>query len=191
MSVLPMMADPAFPDEQQLFARVRDGDREAFEQLFHLHFVPLCRFAGSLVRDSGTAEDLVQDTMVALWMSRERLPVADSPRAYLYRAVRNRALNAIRHDRVVQRFESHVDPTEPTTAAGGDDEMAGRDAVDAAARAIDLLPPRCREIFLLSREANLSYADIAKTLEISVKTVETQMGRALKKLRDAVAPHLG
>ncbi|MCU0633741.1 MAG: RNA polymerase sigma-70 factor [Gemmatimonadaceae bacterium] len=186
-----MMADRAQPDEQQLFARVRDGDRDAFEQLFHLHYVPLCRFAASLVRDTGTAEDLVQDTMVALWMSRDRLPVADSPRAYLYRAVRNRALNAIRHDRVVQRFESHIDPTEPVTAAAGDDEMAGRDAVDAAARAIELLPPRCREIFLLSREHNLSYADIARALDISVKTVETQMGRALKKLRDAVAPHLG
>lgn len=185
-----MMADPARPDEQLLFTRVRDGDREAFEQLFHLHFAPLSRFAASLVRDQSAAEDLVQDTMVALWLSRERLPVADSPRAYLYRAVRNRALNAIRHDRVVQRFESAIDPTEPTLAAGGDDEMAGRDAVAAAARAIDALPPRCREIFLLSREHNLSYADIARTLDISVKTVETQMGRALKKLRDAVAPHL-
>jgi RNA polymerase sigma-70 factor (ECF subfamily) len=137
------------------------------------------------------AEDLVQDTMVALWMSRERLPIADSPRAYLYRAVRNRALNAIRHDRVVQRFENHIDPTEPTMAQGGDEQMAGRDAVDAAAKAIERLPARCREIFLLSREHNQSYADIARTLEISVKTVETQMGRALKKLRDAVAPHLG
>jgi RNA polymerase sigma-70 factor, ECF subfamily len=191
MSVFDMMADPARPDEQLLFARVRSGDREAFEQLFHLHFAPLCRFAASLVRDSGMAEDLVQDTMVALWMSRERLPVADSPRAYLYRAVRNRALNAIRHDRVVQRFENQVDPTEPTMAQGGDEQMAGRDAVDAAAKAIERLPARCREIFLLSREHNQSYADIARTLEISVKTVETQMGRALKKLRDAVAPHLG
>lgn len=168
--------------EAALLVRISRGDRDAFEGLFREHYAALVGFAEGIVRSREVAEDTVQDVLLNIWRQRETLRVDDSVRAYLFRAVRNRTLNHLRNERVRREAVPHLESEMPYAPSGdarlmeGELEHAVRDAVAA-------LPPRCREVFELSREHGLRYSEIAATLGISVKTVETQMGRALRTLR--------
>ena len=176
-------------DDRELIERVRRGEREAFDSAFRAYYALLVGTAESIVRSRAVAEELVQDVMLALWMKRETLTVDDSLRAYLYRATRNRALNHVRHERVHLRTTplfaeaSSVPPTGPTALA--DAEISA-----ALSVAMNHLPDRCREVFELSRAQHLTYSEIATTLGISVKTVEAQMGKALRILREQLAEWL-
>ena len=172
--------------DSDLMARIARGDRDAFELLFREHYAALVRFAEGLLRSQDSAEDVVQDVMLNVWRQRETLHVEDSARAYLFRSVRNRALNQLRNERVrrdaIPHLESEVQP-----AAGGDANLVEEELASAIRDAVAALPPRCREVFELSRGQGLRYSEIAAVLGISIKTVETQMGRALKSLRGRLA----
>ena len=188
-SLAPKCPPPPPVDDAELLARLRGGDEEAFDAIFRTWYAPLVRLADALVRDQAVAEEVVQDVMLELWRRREQLTPDGSPQAYLFQATRNRALNHLRHLQVQRRAQPHVldhmarESTAPVAAEA--DEM------DAAVRrAIDELTPRCREVFELSRVQGLRYAEIAATLGISVKAVEAQMTRALRTLRERLAPWL-
>jgi len=127
--------------------------------------------------------------MLELWRRREQLADAESPRAYLLRTTRNRALNHLRHQRVEQRgaaFAAGPAEAEPLGAS----RVVADELGMALAEAVAALPARCREVFELSRVQGLSYAEIAHTLAISTKTVENQMGKALRSLRGRLAAWL-
>lgn len=161
-----------------------------FEALFRRHYAPLCEFVRGYVHSEDAAEDIVQDLFLALW-GKHDLP--DAPAftpAYLYRAARNRALKHLRHRRVVSRWEERAAQAPAPVREGTDHDVRRREARESAERAIADLPDRCREIFLLSRRQHMSYAEIAEALGLSVKTVEVQMWRALKKLRESLGPYL-
>jgi RNA polymerase sigma-70 factor, ECF subfamily len=141
------------------------------------------------VRSRAVAEELVQDVMLELWRRRESLANDSSPQAYLFQSTRNRALNYVRHERVEQRGEPEVmgrieeDASAPAQLIEEEIERAVREAIAE-------LPTRCREVFELSRKHGLRYSEIASVLGISVKTVEAQMGKALKTLRVRLAEWL-
>ena len=141
------------------------------------------------MRSRAVAEELVQDVMLEFWKRRETLAEESSPQAYLFQATRNRALNHIRHARIEREGEPHatrpeaVDPTAHSLVV--EDEM-----MIAVRKAVDSLPARCREVFELSRTHNMKYSEIATELGISIKTVEAQMGKALRTLREELAPWL-
>ena len=131
----------------------------------------------------------MQDVLLEVWRRREQLGAEDSPRAYLIRSARNRALNHLRHLRVQQKSAPYVGGRTEDAPEGASRLVEAE--LDAAVRvAVAELPPRCREVFELSRVHGLSYAEIARSLEISVKTVEAQMGKALRTLRERLAPWL-
>lgn len=160
------------------------GDDAGFEALFRREYASLVRFAHRYVRDPGAAEDIVQDVFLALWQGRDRPPQPDAVRGYLFRAVRNRSLNHLRslgtRRRAAAQLAAAADTSiDPDTGAA--DAARVRAALHAA---IDALPARCRLIFTLSRDHGLSYREIAASLGVSIKTVETQMGRALRTLRE-------
>jgi RNA polymerase sigma-70 factor (ECF subfamily) len=191
-SVSPDNAPDRDSDAEQarlLFARLRQGDTAAFDAIFRAWYAPLVGVAQGLLRDRAVAEEVVQDVMLELWRRREELTVGDSPRAYLVRATRNRALNHIRHLRVEQRGAAYAaGPTEEPAQGASlvvEDELGV-----ALASAVAELPARCRDVFELSRVQGLSYAEIARTLDISPKTVENQMGKALRVLRSRLAAWL-
>ena len=166
------------------------SDAASIEALFRAHYSRLCNFVDGYVRSPETASDLVQDLFAYLW---ERCDAGDAPHvtpAYLYTAARNRALKYLRHRRVVARWAEEAARAPSPTGPQADERLRTRELAEAIRRAIEELPDRCREIFLLSREEQLSYVAIAEVLEISVKTVETQMWRALKSLRKSLAPYL-
>ena len=176
-------------DERDLLARIRGGDQTAFDSVFREHYASLVRCAEAMLRRRDVAEEVVQDVLLALWQRRDTLVVDDSLRAYLFRATRNRSLNHLRHAAIERKAEPELSAVEPPDAPGPaalvDEEIAA-----ALRSAMDHLPPRCREVFELSRVHGLRYAEIASTLGISVKTVEAQMGKALRILRERLAPWL-
>ena len=175
--------------DSELLDRLRRGDRDAFDALFRRHYPALVGVAEAIVRDRDVAEEAAQDVMLELWRRRDTVSVDESPRAYLFRAVRNRALNHLRHERMKQRTAPMV-AGESATHAEGPARVAEEEIGAAVREAVAALPERCREVFELSRGHGLRYAEIASVLGISVKTVEAQMGKALRVLRERLAPFL-
>jgi RNA polymerase sigma-70 factor (ECF subfamily) len=175
--------------DHDLLDRLRQSDHAAFEALFREHYASLVGVAERMLRRRETAEEIVQDVLLEIWRRRETLVIEESPRAYLFRATRNRALNAIRHERLVDR-SAHLVRGEtlsapPTSAGAAESEIE-----EAVRAAVAELPDRCREVFELSRGSGLRYAEIAAVMGISVKTVEAQMGKALRTLRTRLAAWL-
>lgn len=175
--------------DRELLARLRDGDASAFDAIFRTWYAPLVRLAEGMLRDRAVAEEVVQEVMLELWRRRETLAPDGSPQAYLFQATRNRALNHLRHLRVEERGETHA-ARELTMPAPADRGVAEGEIDDAVRGAIAALTPRCREVFELSRVHGLKYAEIAAALGVSVKAVEAQMGKALRTLRERLAPWL-
>lgn len=163
------------------FAPIAAGDRIAFEALFRLHYRSLCAFAVQYLKDMAKAEDLVQDLFFRLWLDREKVRITTSVKAYLFASVRNRCLNAMKAQGRVRSLNEEVDDREEDEMRT-EDEHAERIARVQAA--IEALPTERMKVFKLSRYEGLKYQEIADRLGISVKTVENQMGKALKSLRE-------
>ncbi|MBV6520183.1 MAG: hypothetical protein MNPFHGCM_00288 [Gemmatimonadaceae bacterium] len=185
------MSEPATSEsDAALVRRIRAGDERALEDVFRANYAGMAAFVLRYVNAPDVAEELVQDIFLKLWSRREQLSDIESLKTYLYRAVRNQALNWLRRRKLERRWEEeHGEDAEPVSLAAADDGATEEEVAAAVRVAIERLPPRCREIFLLSRDGGLTYNDIARVLEISVKTVETQMGRALKSLRGSLATY--
>lgn len=168
----------------------REFDEQMLESLFREHFVSLCRFAHLYVKDFESAREIVQDAFVALWEKRSAIDPGKNIPAYLSTTVRNRCLNHLRdHKKFSDRLLSLENPPADCMDYTRDRlvEAELKQHIDAA---ISDLPEKCREIFLLNRHDHLKYQEIADKLHISVKTVETQMSRALQHLRSRLAEFL-
>ncbi len=176
-------------DDRELLDGLRRGEHDAFDAIFRAHYGALVGLAESLLRGRGLAEEVVQEVMLELWRRRETLAVEESLRAYLFRATRNRALNQLRHEKVRVAAAPRLQ-VDTASAAAAEPNLVQQEIDAALAQAMGALPPRCREIFELSRVHGLRYAEIASTLGLSVKTVEAQMGKALRILRERLAPWL-
>ena len=174
--------------EPELLERLRRGDEAAFDSIFRAHYPQLVGVAEGMLGDRGTAEEIAQEVMLELWKRREALAL-ESLRAYLIRATRNRALNYIRHEKVTRQAEPFA-IGETTAPASAETDLVDQEIDAAVKAAIRQLPDRCREVFELSRVHGLKYSEIARTLDISVKTVEAQMGKALRTLREQLAAYL-
>lgn len=166
--------------------------QEWLEQVFREHYVELCAFVFGYVGSDDVAEDVVQDIFVSIWKDPARWNASgDKVRLLLYVAARNRALDYLRKRRVRERYgrqATRADLPNPFPAA--DVAFVQREILQALDTAIAALPESARRIFLLSREEGLTYREIADRLGVSVKTVETQMSRSLKKLRGSMADYL-
>jgi RNA polymerase sigma-70 factor (ECF subfamily) len=173
-------ADPARPDDDWL------------ERLFREHYATLCTFAHGYLASDDAAEDLVQDLFVAIWRNPARWRDAgDALRPLLFVAARNRALDLLKHQRVRERHAPSLALVlEESTPPAADALLTHHEVQRALEGAIAALPDRAREIYRLSRGHGLTSRQIAERLGISVKTVETQMGRSLKRLRIALAGYL-
>ncbi len=166
------------------------GDERAFESLFRTHYTPLCRFLVHYL-DPSVAEEIAQDLFLRLWRDRGQAPVRGSVRAYLYVAARNAALNHLRHQRIHDRWRlrAHPAPDAPPAAvpATPEDDAAAGELAQAVAAALRDLPERGRLAATLRWQHQLSYAEIAEVMEISVKGVENQLNRIGKVLRERLA----
>ena len=144
--------------------------------MFDRYYAPLCRFAAYWLRDRTSAEEIVLDTFTHIWQHAGELRISTSVRAYLFRAVRNRALNRLRDQR-----------TDGIPIEGPEPLFTNPEALQLEVqKAVDALPDRCREVFRKSREEGLSNAAIADQMRISVKTVEAQITKALRRIRETL-----
>ena len=156
---------------------------ETYKQLFEEHYATLVQFASGFCKSVAVAEDLVQQVYVNVWEKRAVLEVQVSWRSYLYTATRNQALNWMR------RADRQQDLTVAENAEGGPTptmRVEQGELGQQLAEAMELLPPKCREVFRLKRQEGYSYREIAGEMRISEKTVENQLGIALKKLREVL-----
>jgi len=172
-----------------LLQAMQRGDESAFDTLFRAFYAPLCRYACSLTNgDMDEAEDVVQQVFVKLWEQRAALEVQWSVKAYLYKMVHNRCLNRLRDARIRERYKAHhAEELEQghLPQPGAETELNER-----IQQALATLPTECRRVFELSRFEELKYREIADQLGISIKTVETQMGKALRLMRTELADYL-
>ena len=166
--------------EQDLLEKIAQGNEKSFSEAFD-HFYPgLCFYSDKFIHDTDEARSIVQQVFVDLWVKRHKLVIEQSLKAYLYTTVRNYTLDFLRHKLVETKYLREVKPESVTI----DHDLIEEAELNAQINsAIEALPEKCREIFILCRFEELRYSEIAQRLGISIKTVEMQMGIALKKLR--------
>jgi RNA polymerase sigma-70 factor (ECF subfamily) len=176
-------------DDGQLFSRLRAGDPEALGILFERYDSVLAVYANRFLHSQDRANDIVQDVFVRLWEERSRLNIRGSGKAYLYAAVRNRALDAIKHDRMEHRWQEAFigggfSPSMGTPSREGDEALEMGELEAAIRIAISQLPERARQIATLRWYDKLSRAEIAEIMGITVGTVNKQLTLAARAMRE-------
>jgi RNA polymerase sigma-70 factor (ECF subfamily) len=173
----------SLPNEKQLFDQIKNNDEQAFEQIFHHYYQNLCVFASKIIKDNDAAEEIVQDLFVKMWEKRKSLNINTSLKNYLVRSVKNQCINFIKHYHIRNTYAENI-LAQNKLQAEKDDDFIEFDLSKKIEESINSLPKKRQEIFRLSREEGLKYREIAEKLNISIKTVEAQMGLAIKALRD-------
>jgi RNA polymerase sigma-70 factor (ECF subfamily) len=159
-------------------------NESSYEALFRNWYVPLCKMIFRIVKDKALTEDTVQDVFIKLWEKRNDLKIETSLKSYLYRAAINAAFNTLERNKRYPTLSIYDMATEVATHSTTDDEIHAQELKLKISKTLLELPEACREVFILSRQEGLSYKEIAETLGISVKTVENQMGKALRVFRE-------
>jgi RNA polymerase sigma-70 factor (ECF subfamily) len=171
--------------DDELLEQMKKGHQRSFDQLFRKYYKILVLSAIKFVIDKFVAEELVQDLFLSLWQKRKNLSILGSLKNYLLVAIKNRSLNYLKSKYAQKQFveltELHMEILSEETDTSEIKEIINK--------GIERLPEKCKYVFVLSRRAGLSYKEIADELNISIKTVETQMGIALKRLREFVTEH--
>ncbi len=176
--------------EKQCLNELASGHEPALRQLFDAHYRYACQVAHRLLPDSEACKDIAQETFVEIWRKRAELDIRGPFRAYLRRAVLNRTLNHLKSQRRYQfsaNDEEILAHAPPESEAPDPGHAASLDA--ALHAAIQNLPEKCRLVFSLSRFEELSHKEIAERLDISTKTIENQITKALRTLREVLARH--
>ena len=175
-------------EEEEVLKKLANDDRKEFELLFKTYYTELCRFAHKYVRDETASEEIVQEVFINIWERRSELNINSSIKAYLYTAIRNRSFNYIKLQLPKEQKKTDVDVLSTFEADNDEEELLLEDLKVYVNEAIEALPKKCKAIFVMSRNAGMTYKEIAEELDISVKTVENQIGLALKKLREKLNP---
>lgn len=170
-------------NEKEYVQGIINGEKWAFKAIFLQHYEPLCNFCWRYTRSRAISEDLVHEVFADLWDLKETLDPNKSLRVYLYQAVKNKAYDYLAHQKVVRKYQadqSH-DPKEVVHQKKITQE--DKTFIKAARQAIDALPKRAQQTYVLHRQDGLTYREIAEVMDVTVKTVESQMSRALDILR--------
>lgn len=175
--------------DNSLFEKVKQGHRDAFETLFRENYSHLCAYANTFVRDVHASQDLVQEFLFHIWLKREEITIDVPLRAYLFRSVHNRCLNLLKHNKIKDKHrDDSLKQYREEVYENTDSET--NELHQKIRQTIDKLPPERRKIFIMHRYDELKYKEIAEKLDISIKTVENQIGKALSFLRDELKNYL-
>ncbi|AYB30324.1 RNA polymerase sigma-70 factor [Chryseolinea soli] len=174
----------------QLITTLKSGDITAFEMLFRTYYQPLCNYAYTFVQDRDEAEEIVQSTFLNVWEKRDNLSIHTGVKPYLYAMVRNASLNVLKHEKIKQQHVTMEMAVAERSVESVTRTVMASELETKIYKAMDKLPEQCRLVFKLSRFEELKYSEIAEQLNISIKTVENQMGKALKIMRDQLKDYL-
>ena len=172
--------------DKELIQRVKLGDEQAFELLFRQYYVRLCGFANKFLNNWTESEEIVQEVFLRIWNKKENLNASASLKSYLFKSVQNLCINSLDHKKIVDRYVQTTQWLYGSQGVLGDsvhESLLAKELEENIQNSIEQLPSECKTIFKLSRFDNLTYKEIAEKLNLSVKTVETQISRALSKLR--------
>ena len=173
-------------NDMLLYKEAQGGSIKAFEVLFKRYYAPLCSYAYRFTVNPEFSEELVQELFYVLWRDRAHLHIERSVKSYLYEAVRNKALHFLEHLRVREQHGRIVKMEAPLTYHSPEAEAEARDFEKRVSEILLRFPDRRRRIFCMNRFGGNRYAEIAIKLSISVKTVESEMHKALKALKGAL-----
>ncbi len=182
--------------DKAVISGLRFGDKKVYEQLFLDHYKNLVLYAKKFVMETETARDLVQDVFVYLWDKRQKLTIDKSLSSYLFRAVHNACINHLKRgatkENYIKEFLIKLNEGAYKTAASEDayELVVHKDLSERIERIIETLPEQCRNIFKMSRFRGMKNKEIAEIYSISPRTVETQIYRALKVLKENLKPYL-
>ena len=176
--------------DQELITILQKGNDQAIDILFRRHYSFVCQAVYRILKDGNTAEDIAQEVFFGLWKKRETLNITISVKAYLKRAAVNKSLNFIRDQKIKFDDKEEQLPILSSNQSTTQQELEAEDLQKKIDEAIDSLPEKCRLVFTLSRFEEMSYKEIAEHLDISIKTVENQISKALKVLRTELGSFL-
>lgn len=170
--------------EQFWIENIRNGDERAFEILFKKYYLQLTRLAHGYVRSHAIAEELVQEVFTGIWESREAWYITESLRSYLYRSVRNRSLNYLKHQEIKRRYDPEwVESHQQSEIPDIDEQVTDDTLREAIGAALEELPERSKITYKLHRHDGLTYKEISVVMGVSIKTVESHMTKTLRLLR--------
>ncbi len=169
--------------------KIHAGDINAFESLFKEHYQALCRYAFQYVRTKEVSEEIIQDLFFHLWKNKKELNIHTSLKAYLYKATYFNSLAYLRNEKIRRSFADNA--RKEDDAIFQDSTLEQKEINKIIDITLDKLPEKGRLIFTMSRFEGLKYREIAERLSISVKTVEANMGKALKIFRTNLRDYVG
>ena len=170
---------------------IRNNSAADFEAMYRFYYENLCQFAHRFVNDTATSEDLVHNVFLNIWKNRADWILRGSLRTYLYQSVRNQAMNHLAHKKVQNRSRlENLSIIPDPNRMNPEEKFTDEEFEEAVRKAVEQLPERRRIIWLMHREDKLTYREIAEVLDLSIKTVETQMSRSLKFLRERLTEFL-
>lgn len=178
-------------NEKDLIVRLKNGDQTAFELLFHFYYPGLVMYAVQFTTDRMEAEEIVQDFFVRFWQRHQQIIPSDSLKSYLFLSVKNGSLNFLKHKKIEEKYIRSMTELSNNHLVYDPDLYIASELQDKIKNAIDLLPEKCREIFIMSRMRGLKNEEIAAELNLSKRTVETQISKALKVLRVELKDYVG
>ena len=170
-------------NDEYLFEEIKKGNKKAFTFLYNNYFESLCTYVFSLTKNRKKAEDIVQDSMFIIWENRSKIQSKLSVKNYIYKIAYHQFINTYRKNKEHLNFVDEVKKSALDYFIEKDDDFLNnrkRIILDE----IQKLPPKCREVFLLNKKSGLKYKEVAEELNISVKTVEIHISKALKRLRN-------
>lgn len=177
--------------DEELLSLLKENGELAIERIFKQYFREMTLSVHRLLKDESMAKDIVQDVFFKFWTNRDHLNIQSSLKGYLKRSCVNAALDYLRKRKNFRKVENEeILVQSPSTMRNAAQNLETEELQAKVDAAIDSLHPKCRTVFMLSRKEELTYREIAEKLDISVKTVESHMGTALKKLRVLLNPYL-
>ncbi|MCL3782594.1 RNA polymerase sigma-70 factor [Prolixibacteraceae bacterium JC049] len=176
--------------EKQLIDNIKSGREEAFKQLFDTYYLQLTIYANKYVSDLDQSRELVQDLFVRLYEKRNKLDIHTSLKAHLYQSVRNSCINLIKQKQMQSGHHDNIKYLNSGNDMDTTDKVLESELEHHIFQALDFLPEQCRKIFEMNRFSGLKNQEIADKLDISKRTVETQISKALKILRSKLSNYL-
>jgi RNA polymerase sigma-70 factor (ECF subfamily) len=177
--------------KDQLAVRIKLGDEQAFELLFRKFYVRLCAFANKFLNDPEEAKEIVQEVFAKIWEGRDLIDPDDSLKSYIFKITQNLSINKLRRKKVESKYaEIYKFIYCEQFDFSVHESLLARELEENIAQAVGNLPGECRKVFELSRTEGLKYREIADNLNISVKTVEAHMSKALRSLRIELKDYL-
>lgn len=176
--------------ESTVINLLREGNAQAFEKVFRLYFKSLHSYAYTFMKDDELAEEIVQNVFCRIWEKRNQLKTDGSLKAYLYRSVHNESLNHLKQQKNRVNLQVLYSNANEESTSLASEKIMLTELGTHIQQALNELPEQCRTIFQMSRFEQLKYQQIADQLNLSIKTVENQMGKALKILRTKLAEFL-